>query len=83
MDKLVSDHNLSPSLQTTLAVGGALALVAGAIIHHNRDKISSMLAENIADETLNVNIDWEHLTIPAKVCLCVFDINKKKRTSRL
>ena len=68
MDQFGTDNNLSPSLQTTLAVGGALALVAGALIHHNRDKISSLLVENIAGEELNVGTDWNKLTIPAKVC---------------
>ncbi|CAF1204257.1 unnamed protein product [Adineta ricciae] len=66
MDQFGTDNNPSPSLQTTLAVGGALALVAGALIHHNRDKISSLLVENIAGEELNVGTDWNKLTIPAK-----------------
>ncbi|CAF1508780.1 unnamed protein product [Adineta ricciae] len=66
MDQFGTDNNLSPSLQTTLAVGGALALVAGALIHHNRDKISSLLVENIAGEELNVDTDWNRLTMPAK-----------------
>ncbi|UJR31657.1 hypothetical protein I4U23_019138 [Adineta vaga] len=70
MDKFGSDNNLSSSLQTTLAVGGALALVAGALIHHNRDKISSLLEENIADEGLNVDTDWERVTIPAQAQGC-------------
>lgn len=71
MAQFGTDNNLSPSLQTTLAVGGALALVAGALIHHNRDKISSLLAENIAGEELNVGTDWNKLTISAKVRDCV------------
>jgi len=69
MDRIISDNHLSSSLPTTLAVGGALALVAGAVIHHNKDRLSSLLAENIAIEEMNQNTDWEKLTIPAQVCI--------------
>ncbi len=66
---MVSDNNLSSSLQTTLAVGGAFALVAGAVIHHNKDRLSSFFVENIANEEMNQDIDWQKLTIPAQVCI--------------
>ncbi len=66
---MVSDNNLSSSLQTTLAVGGALALVAGAVIHHNKDRLSSFFVENISSEDMTENIDWQNLTIPAQVCI--------------
>jgi hypothetical protein len=69
MDRVVSENHLSSSLQTTLAVGGALALVAGAVIHRNKDKLSSLLVENIAGEEMDQNIDWEKLTISAQVCI--------------
>ncbi len=67
MDRLVSENNLSSSFQTTLAVGGALALVAGAVIHRHKDKLSSFLEENLVDEEMNRDIDWQKLTIPAQV----------------
>jgi hypothetical protein len=67
MDRLVSENNLSSSFQTTLAVGGALALVAGAVIHRHKDKLSSFLEENLVDEQMNRDIDWQKLTIPAQV----------------
>jgi len=67
MDRLVTENNLSSSLQTTLAVGGALALVAGAVIHRHKDKLSSFLEENLVDEQMSRNIDWQKLTIPAQV----------------
>ena len=67
MDRLVPENNLSSSLQTTLAVGGALALVAGAVIHRNKDKLSSFLEENLVDQESNTGIDWQKLTIPAQV----------------
>ena len=67
MDRLVSENNLSSSFQTTLAVGGALALVAGAVIHRHKDKLSSFLEENLVDEEMNRGIDWQKLTIPAQV----------------
>lgn len=67
MDRLGSENNLSSSLQTTLAVGGALALVAGAVIHRHKDKLSSFLEENLVDEEISQDIDWQKLTIPAQV----------------
>ncbi len=67
MDRMVSENNLSSSLQTTLAVGGALALVAGAVIHRHKDKLSSFLEENLVDEQMNRDIDWQKLTISAQV----------------
>lgn len=67
MDRLGSENNLSSSLQTTLAVGGALALVAGAVIHRHKGKLSSFLEENLVNEQMNRNIDWQQLTIPAQV----------------
>ena len=67
MDRLGSEANLSSSLQTTLAVGGALALVAGAVLHRHKDKLSSFLVENLASESMNRDIDWKKLTIPAQV----------------
>ncbi len=81
MDKMISDNHISPSLQTTLAVGGALALVAGAVIHLNKDKLSSILVENIAGEEMNQNIDWQKLTIPAQVFISfIFEIILNKKT---
>jgi hypothetical protein len=68
MDRVVTDKNLSSSLRTTLAVGGALALVAGAVLHRHRDTLSSLLVENISVEEFNQNTDWQKLTIPAQVC---------------
>jgi len=70
MDRMVSENNLSSSLQTTLAVGGALALVAGAVIHRHKDKLSSFLEENLVDEQMNRDIDWQQLSIPAQVQGC-------------
>lgn len=67
---MVTDNNLSSSLQTTLAVGGALVLVAGVVIHQNKDRLSSLFVENLAGEGMNQNTDWEKLTIPAQVCIC-------------
>lgn len=69
MDRLASDNNLSSSLQTTLAVGSALALVAGAVLYHNKERISSAIVENITTEEMIQNNDWAKLTIPAKVCI--------------
>lgn len=66
MDRLLSDDNLSSSLQTTLAVGGAFALVAAAVIHRNKDILSSYLVEDFATEDMNQNTDWQKLTIPAQ-----------------
>jgi hypothetical protein len=77
MERIVSENHLSSSLQTTLAVGGAFALVAGAVIHHNKDRLTSLLIENIASEEMNQNTDWQKLTIPAQVCiLLILIINK-------
>ena len=67
MDRMVSENNLSSSLQTTLAVGGAVALVAGAVIHRHKDKLSSFLEENIVDKEMDPDIDWQKLTISAQV----------------
>lgn len=67
---MVSETNLSSSLQTTLAVGGALALVAGAVIHRHKDKLSSFLVENLANEAMNQDVDWQKLTIPAQAQGC-------------
>jgi hypothetical protein len=67
MDRFGSENNLSSSLQTTLAVGGALALVAGAVIHRHKDKLSSFLEENLVNEQMNQDIDWQKLTISAQV----------------
>lgn len=64
---MVSDTNLSSSLQTTLAVGGALALVAGAVLHRHKDKLSSFLAENLVSDDMSRDIDWQKMTIPAQV----------------
>jgi hypothetical protein len=64
---MVSENHLSSSLQTTLAVGGALALVAGAVIHRHKDKLSSFLVENLTNEEINQDVDWQKLTIPAQV----------------
>lgn len=67
MDRMMSENNLSSSLQTTLAVGGALALVAGAVIHRHKDKLSSFLVENLVNDEVNQDIDWQKLTISAQV----------------
>jgi len=67
MDRMVSENHLSSSLQTTLAVGGALALVAGAVIHRHKDKLSSFLVENLTTEEINQDVDWQKLTISAQV----------------
>lgn len=67
MDRIISENNLSSSLQTTLAVGGALALVAGAVIHRNKGKLSSFLEENLVNEPMNNQLDWQKLSIPAQV----------------
>ena len=67
MDSLVPENNLSSSLQTTIAVGGALALVAGAVIHRNKGKLTSLLEENLVDQESNTGIDWQNLTIRAQV----------------
>ncbi len=67
MENLGADNNLSSSIQTTLAVGGALALVVGVVIHQNKDRLSSLFVENLASEEMNQNTDWEKLTISAQV----------------
>ena len=67
MDRIISENNLSSSFQTTLAVGGALALVAGAVIHRHKDKLSSFLEENLVNEPMNNQIDWQKMSIPAQV----------------
>jgi hypothetical protein len=65
--KMVSENNLSSSPQTTLAVAGALVLVAGVAIHRHRHEISSFFAENIAKDGMNHDTDWDNLTISAQV----------------
>ncbi|CAF3251373.1 unnamed protein product [Rotaria sp. Silwood2] len=70
MDTMVSDDNLSSSLQTTLAVGGALALVAAAVIHRHKDKLSSFLVKDFAIEEMNQDTDWQRLTISAQAQGC-------------
>lgn len=77
MDPIVSEKNLSSSLQTTLAVGGAVALVAGAVIHRHKDKLSSFLVENLVNDEMNQEFDWQTLTIPAQVS----KIYKRKKIS--
>ncbi|CAF4439321.1 unnamed protein product, partial [Rotaria sp. Silwood2] len=67
---MISENHLSSSLQTTLAVGGALALVAGAVIHRHKDKLSSFLVENLVNEEMNQDIDWQQLSIPAQAQGC-------------
>jgi hypothetical protein len=79
MDTMVSEANLSSSLQTTLAVGGALALVAGAVLHRHKDKLSSLLVENLVDDDVSRDIDWHKLTISAQVCA----ISLKGNTTRI
>ncbi|CAF4198420.1 unnamed protein product, partial [Adineta steineri] len=66
MDRLVIDNSLSNPVPTSLAVGGALVLVAGALIHRHRDKFTSLLVENLANDELNRDTDWANLTIPAR-----------------
>jgi len=70
MDRMVTETHLSSSLQTTLAVGGAVALVAGAVLHRHKDKLSSFLSENLASESMNQGVDWKKLTIPAQAQGC-------------
>ncbi|CAM4768493.1 unnamed protein product [Rotaria magnacalcarata] len=70
MDPIVSDKNLSSSFQTTLAVGSAVALIAGAVIHRHKDKLSSFLAENLVNDEMNLDIDWQELSIPAQAQGC-------------
>lgn len=67
MESLVVENNLSSSLQTTLAVGGAVALVAGAVLHRHKEKLSSFLVENVANDQVHENVDWQKLTISAQV----------------
>ena len=69
MDKMLNENHLSSSLQTTLAVGGAVAIVAGAVIHRHKDKLSSFLVENLTNEEMHQRVNWEEMTIPAKVRL--------------
>lgn len=75
MDKLTNDSNISPSLQTTLAVGGALVLVAGVIIHQNKDRLSSLITENFSIEEMNRNTDWQRMSIAAQVTHCFSNAN--------
>jgi hypothetical protein len=67
MNGMVPENNLSPSFQTTLAVGGAVALIAGAVIHRNKDKLSSLLEEDLMSDVMNQSMDWQKLSIPAQV----------------
>ena len=77
MDELGSDNNLSYSLQTTLALGSAVALVVGVILHRNRDLFSSLFIKSIGDENMKQRIDWQNQTISAQVCntIIVFRIS--------
>ena len=68
MDRVTSDNDLASSLPTTLAVGGALVLVAGAVIHRHKDMLSSYLAENLIPEAAEQRNDWQRMTISAQVC---------------
>ena len=74
---MATDSNISPSIQTTLAVGGALALVAGVIIHQNKDRLSSLLVEDFSSEEMHRNIDWQRLSIPAQVTRCFSNANHR------
>jgi len=67
---MIAENNLSSSLQTTLAVGGAVALVAGAVIHRHKDKLSSLLEENLTSEEMNQTIDWQKLSVSAQAQGC-------------
>jgi hypothetical protein len=67
MNRMVPENNLSPSFQTTLAVGGAVALIAGAVIHRHKDILSSFLVENLVSEEMQQGTDWQNMTIPAQV----------------
>ena len=86
MDDAGFDASLSSSLQTTLAVSGAFALVAGVFIHRHQDFISSLLVEEFAVEEMIQSNDWEHLSIPAQVsfasCLLISLAVKKRRGER-
>ncbi|CAF0972895.1 unnamed protein product [Rotaria sordida] len=70
MNTMVSDDNLSSSLQTTLAVGGALALVTAAVIHRHKDRLSSFLVKDFATDEMNQDTDWQRLTISAQAQGC-------------
>lgn len=63
----MSENNLSPTPQTTLAVAGALALVAGMVIHRHRHELSSFFVEHIVKDGMNQDTDWQNLTISAQV----------------
>ncbi|UJR15018.1 hypothetical protein I4U23_001995 [Adineta vaga] len=67
---MLTENNLSSSLQTTLAVGGAVALVAGAVIHRHKDKLSSFLVENLTNEEMHQQINWQEMSISAKTQGC-------------
>ena len=67
MNRVTSDNDLATSLPTTLAVGGALVLVAGAVLHRHKDVLSSYLAENLIPEAAEQRTDWERTTISAQV----------------
>ena len=77
---MVFDDNLSSSLQTTLAIGGAFTLVAAAVIHRNTDRLSPLLCEEIGSK-MSRDIDWQNLTISAQVSIdLVFITPKNKKT---
>ena len=73
MDRVGFDESLSSSLQTTLAVSGALALVAAVFLHRHQDLISSLFIRHIAVEEMIRNTNWQNLSIPAQVsATCCF-----------
>ena len=79
---MIFDDNLSSSLQTTLAIGGAFTLVAAAaVIHRNTDRLSPLLCEEIGSKEMSRDIDWQNLTISAQVSIdLVFITPKNKKT---
>ena len=83
MDQMTSENNLSSSLHTTLAVSGALALVAGAVIHRNKIKLAPFLEENLISEEMNRDIDWGKLSVPAQVSKIINFNNSFKKSNYL
>lgn len=71
---MATDSNLSP---TTLVVGSTLVLVAGVIIHQNKDRLSSLLVEDFSSEEMRRNTDWQKLSIPAQVTRCFSNVNHR------
>ena len=67
MDPSASDQDISSSLPNTLAIGGALVLVAGALIHRHQDRISSLFLHRLIEDDMADRINWNELTIPARV----------------